>query len=702
MARLLPGQAYPLGAICTSDGINFALFSANATAVELCLFSADGEHEVCRYEMPACSDDIWHGFLPDAKAGQLYGYRVYGPYEPLAGHRFNHHKLLIDPYARALAGELKWTDANYGFIRGHADADLSFDTRDNAQYIPKCVVTPCLAPIPPDSKPTTPMLDTIVYEAHVKGFTKRLTRIKPERRGTYLGLASDVAIRHIKSLGVTAVELLPVQGFVDDHFLIEQNLVNYWGYNTLTFMAPAARYAASDAVEEFRRMTRKLHRAGLEVWLDVVYNHTCEGNELGPTLSFRGIDNASYYRLAKNPRNYLNDSGTGNTLDLTHPRVLQLVMDSLRYWVSVMGVDGFRFDLASILGREDHGFDRGAGFFDAVKQDPTLTPVKLIAEPWDIGPGGYQLGNYPVGWSEWNDQYRDVLRQFWRGDHGMVPKLAKRLLGSSEQFEWQRRGPAASLNFLTAHDGFTLNDLVSYAKKHNQANLEDNRDGHDSNYSANFGVEGDTADAEINVARQRRQRAMLASLFVSHGVPMLLAGDELSHSQEGNNNAYCQDNSLTWIDWREAQSNSQLHEFVIQLIALRRTQPVLRAARHLHGAQVSAVSALPDVSWLNETGEIMQAPDWHDVSRQHVGLLLANTDNNLSAIAADTLLILFNASEKDISYKLNLPGAAHMAFSMLLNSAYPERTQQGPVALTTDNVISNSQSVIVLRCYTPL
>jgi len=699
--QLQPGQAGPLGAQVHADGINFALFSAHAERVQLCLFDADGQREEHRLDLPARTNDVWHGFLPGASEGLVYGYRVHGPYDPSAGHRFNHYKLLIDPYTRRLLGELTWSDANYGFVRGHADADLSFDTRDNAPFVPKCVVVGDQPVWRGDVRPHTPLDRSVIYEAHVKGLTQMMPGISSDRRGTYAALAQKPVTRHLIELGVTAVELLPVQGFIDDHFLVKQKLSNYWGYQSLTFFAPANRYASKDALQEFRSMVRGLHRSGIEVLLDVVYNHTAEGNELGPTLCFRGIDNKSYYRLADDQRYYINDSGTGNTLNISHPNVLQMVMDSLRYWVSVMHVDGFRFDLASILGRESHGFDRGAGFFDAVAQDPVLATVKLIAEPWDIGPGGYQLGQYPAGWSEWNDQYRDTLRRFWAGEHGLLPDVAKKLLGTSELFEWQRRSPTASVNFVTAHDGFTLRDVVSYRDKHNEANGEGNRDGHGSNHSSNHGVEGPTNNPAINQLRSQQQRNMLASLLLSQGLPMLLAGDEVGNSQQGNNNAYCQDNEIAWVDWRARHADRQLYQFVKRLLALRQAQPVLRRPVHLHGRHQSPVTGCADVTWFNPTGQVMTDADWHSPDNQFLALQLAGDATGYPAAEGsiepgDTLLLLFNAHTEGVNFPLQTAELCSSRWQRLIDTSEPDAN-----AVDLEGSVScRPHSLIVARCYT--
>lgn len=703
--KLLPGRHWPLGCTVDPKGVNFALFSAHATAVELCLFDESGRHETQRLELPCKSDDVWHGYLPDAKAGMLYGYRVHGPYDPTGGHRFNHHKLLLDPYAKCWHGSLVWNDANFGYTRGHADKDLSFDTRDSAPYVPKCVVVEAekrkaerhaphlTGPLPVRR---APLADAVIYEAHVKGFTQQLLSIAPKRRGSYRALGSKASLTYLRSLGVTAIELLPVHGFVDDEFLIKKGLVNYWGYQSLNFFLPDARYAATDDVRsEFRDMVRKLHKADIEVLLDVVYNHSAEGNELGPTLSYRGIDNLSYYRLERNPRYYVNDSGTGNTLAIDHPRVTQLVLDSLRFWVEYMQVDGFRFDLASILGREAHGFDRRAGFFDALAQDPVLADCRLIAEPWDIGPGGYQLGQYPARWSEWNDQFRDTVRRFWNSDNDLLNEFSDRLLGSSSLFEWQGREPSASINFVTAHDGFTLRDCVSYAYKHNEANGENNRDGHGTNHSNNNGVEGDTRDQTIIQLRLKQQRNLLCSLFLSQGTPMLLAGDERNRTQRGNNNAYCQDNEINWLDWHENTESRALADFARRLIAFRQAQPVLRRTWHLHGNHFSKSTGLPDVSWLNTTAELMSEADWHRPGGGFVALQLMGdaipTDSVVKPSAS--LLLLFNGSTTDILFPLRSKRLAGDNWYLEIDSAQPDRMMK----FTEVHFHSVAKSVTVFR-----
>ncbi len=545
-----PGEPYPLGATWDGQGVNFALFSENAEGVELCLFDPSGKQEVERIELRERTDRIWHCYLPYCRLGQLYGYRVYGPYDPENGHRFNPNKLLLDPYAKATVGSLDWDYPNFGYTLGVEGEDLAFDERDNAAGMPKCRVVDTAFTWGEDRPPRTPWDETVIYELHVKGFTKRHPNVPEELRGTYAGLASAPAIEHLKRLGVTAVELMPVHSFVDDGHLVEKGLKNYWGYNSIGFFAPDMRYSATGNISEFKTMVKRLHSAGLEVILDVVYNHTAEGNHLGPTLSFRGIDNTAYYRLLPDdPRYYMDFTGTGNTLNMMHPRVLQLIMDSLRYWILEMHVDGFRFDLASALARQLYEVDQLSSFFTIIHQDPVISQAKLIAEPWDVGEGGYQVGNFPVGWAEWNGKYRDAVRSYWKGDGGLVDELAYRLTGSSDLYERGGRRPCASINFVTAHDGFTLRDLVSYDDKHNEANGEDNNDGERYNLSRNYGVEGPTDDLEIKRTRARQRRNIIATLLLSQGVPMILSGDEIGRTQNGNNNAYCQDNEISWLDW---------------------------------------------------------------------------------------------------------------------------------------------------------
>jgi glycogen operon protein len=654
-SRVREGLPYPLGASWDGLGVNFALFSAHASKVELCLFDEYGR-ETERIVLPEYTDEIWHGYLPDARPGQVYGYRVYGAYAPDAGHRFNPNKLLLDPYAKEIVGTLRWHDALFGYTLGHKDADLSFDARDSAPYMLKARVIDPAFTWGNNHYPQTGWDRTVIYEAHVRGFTMQHPALPAAMRGTFAGLAAPEVIDYIKSLGVTAVELLPVHAFVDDRHLVDRGQSNYWGYNSIGFFAPQPRYMSRGKISEFKAMVSHFHHADLEVLLDVVYNHTAEGNELGPTLSLRGIDNLSYYRLAEDRRHYINDTGTGNTLNLNHARVLQLVNDSLRYWATEMRVDGFRFDLATILGREPHGFDQSSGFLDACRQDPVLGQLKLIAEPWDVGPGGYQVGGFPPGWAEWNDRFRDTARAFWRGDEGKLAELATRLTGSADLFNHQGRRPNASVNFVTAHDGFTLNDLVSYTDKHNEANGEDGRDGSDNNLSWNHGVEGATADRAINTLRRKQMRNLLATLILAQGTPMLQAGDEFARSQHGNNNAYCQDNPITWLDWQAAAhpEATELTEFVRHLIALRRKYPLLRRNRFLTGAY-DAEYDIKDVTWLLPSGKELDSNDWAHPEERCMGMRL---DGHAQATGIRrpgtdvTLLLLLNAQPTAIDFAL--------------------------------------------------
>ncbi|WP_207483433.1 glycogen debranching protein GlgX [Arenibaculum pallidiluteum] len=654
-SRVREGLPFPLGATWDGLGVNFAIFSANATKVELCLFDLEGKRELERIELPEYTDEVWHGYLPDARPGTVYAYRVHGPYEPSAGHRFNPNKLLLDPYAKQFVGQLRWNDALFGYRVGSQRNDLSFDKRDSAPAMPKCRVIDPAFTWGRDRPPAIPWERTIFYETHLRGYTMRHPAVPPQLRGTFSGLAQKEVVDYIRALGVTSVELLPIHAFIDDRYLLDKGLKNYWGYNTIGFFAPDPRYLATPFVNEFKEMVAHLHEAGIEVILDVVYNHTAEGNEMGPTLSFKGIDNASYYRLAPDARYYINDTGTGNTLNLSHPRVLQMVTDSLRYWATEMRVDGFRFDLATILGREPHGFDQGGGFLDACRQDPVLSRVKLIAEPWDIGPGGYQVGGFPPGWAEWNDRYRDTVRAYWKGDEGKLPELAARITGSSDFFNRRGRRPWASVNFITAHDGFTLNDLVSYNDKHNEANGEDNRDGHSHNLAWNHGVEGPTDDPEIKTLRERQMRNLLATLFFSQGTPMLLAGDEFARTQQGNNNAYCQDNEIGWVDWEGIDEDGRsLIEFTRRLIALRNAHPLLRRGRWLTGACNDDLG-VKDVAWINPSGQEQTTEQWEDPMARCLGLLMdgrAQPTGIRQKGNEATLLLVVNSYHDVVGFKL--------------------------------------------------
>jgi len=618
-----PGEPFPIGSTWDGEGVNFALFSAHAEKVELCLFDASGRHELQRLELKVRTNDIWHCYLPQARPGMLYGYRVHGPYRPHDGHRFNPHKLLIDPYAKSIAGELLWSDAHFGYRIGDKHEDLSFDRRDDAYGMPKCRVIDAAYDWEDDRPPRIPWQDTVIYELHVRGFTMRHPRVPPELRGTYAGLANVRAIEHLKRLGITTVELMPVHAFADERHLVQQGLRNYWGYNSYAFFAPEPRYSATGHISEFKTMVKALHAAGIEVVLDVVYNHTAEGNHLGPTLSLRGIDNASYYRLVPaNARYYMDFTGCGNSLCTANPCVLELIRDSLRYWVEEMHVDGFRFDLAVALTRGANGVEMSGAFLDDIARDSVLSQVKLIAEPWDLGLGGYQLGGFPHGWAEWSDRYRDTLRAFGKADAETIGEFATRITGSSDLYERSGRKPHASINFVTAHDGFTLHDLVSYDHKHNEANLEGNRDGTDNNRSWNCGAEGRTDDGAINALRRRQKRNFLATLFLSQGVPMLLAGDEMGRTQGGNNNAYCQDNEISWLNWNLQPEDRQLIEFVQRLIKLRRDAPVFRRGEFLQGRPIRA-SGVKDITWLSPDGREMDHDNWRQSHARCLGICLA-------------------------------------------------------------------------------
>ena len=654
--RLREGRPFPLGATWDGLGVNFALFTANATGVELCLFDDAGESELERIKLPEYTDEVWHGYLPEARPGTVYGYRVQGPYEPDAGHRFNPNKLLLDPYALQLVGAFEWNDAVYGYTVGHPDGDLSFDTRDSARYVLKGRVTDPAFTWGRPSRPGVPWGKTIIYELHVRGFTKLHPKLPEAQRGTISGLAHHEVIEYLQRLGITAVELMPVHAFIDERHLVEKGLRNYWGYNTIAFFAPETRYLATNRASEFKEMVNHLHAAGLEVVLDVVYNHTAEGGEAGPTLSFRGIDNANYYRLVpERKRYYINDTGCGNTVNLSHQRVLEMVADSLRYWATEMRVDGFRFDLATILAREPYGFDEGGGFLDACRQDPVLSSVKLIAEPWDVGPGGYQVSHFPPGWAEWNDRYRDTLRSYWRGDEGKLPELATRISGSADMFARRGRRPWASVNFITAHDGFTLNDLVSYNQKHNEANGEGNRDGNPNNLSFNYGVEGPTDDVAIRAVRERQKRNFLGSLLISLGTPMILGGDEFGRTQRGNNNAYCQDNEINWIDWAGITDDGHaLTEFVRSMAALRKRYGLLTRGRFLTGKYDDQLG-VKDVTWLRPEGNEMQVADWNDPSAKCLGMLLDGRAQETGIKRRgheQTLLVVMNAHDGVVPFKL--------------------------------------------------
>jgi glycogen operon protein len=643
------GSPQPLGANWTGRGTNFAVLSANATRVELCLFDAKGRNEVARLDLPSRTGDLWHGFLPARFGGPglLYGYRVHGPYDPGRGHRFNPAKLLVDPCAQAVRGPFQWHGALSGAMRGRDDLA---SPEDSAPYVPRSEVVDGSFDWAKVRSPNVPWRDTVIYELHVKGFTQLHPGVPANLRGKYLGLAQPGVIDYLKRLGVTTVELMPVQAFISEQFLAERGLANYWGYNSLAWFAPEPSYAIDDAVTEFKTMVRALHEAGLEVILDVVFNHTAEGNEHGPTLSLRGLDNALYYRLsAENRAHYVNFSGCGNTINFGHPGVRAMVIDCLRYWATEMRVDGFRFDLAPIVGRDATSFNRAAPFFSALRADPQLAYLKMIAEPWDVGPGGYQLGSFPVGWAEWNDHYRDTVRAFWRGDRPLVGTFVERFAGSSDLFRARGRKPTASVNYVAAHDGFTLHDTVAYAERHNEANLEGNRDGHAHNLSANYGVEGPTADRAVLATRARQSRNLLATVFLSQGVPMLLAGDEFGRTQRGNNNSYCQDNEINWIDWSLAEQNAPMVAFVQRLIDLRRSRLWLRRDTFLKGTLRGADAK--DVTWLHPSGREMTDADWNDSNLRSIAVLL-NGAATRSTSGGD-LLVVFNAN--DAPTQMTLP-----------------------------------------------
>ncbi|HSK86183.1 MAG TPA: glycogen debranching protein GlgX [Rubrobacter sp.] len=669
-----PGHPYPLGATWDGQGVNFALFSENADRVELCIFDPSGKTEIERIELRERTDRIWHCYLPYCQLGQLYGYRVHGPYDPENGHRFNPNKLLLDPYAKATVGPLDWSYPHFGYRLGAEEEDLSYDERDNAAGMPKCRVVDTAFTWGEDRPPRTPWDETVIYELHVKGFTKSHPNIPEDLRGTYAGLASAPAIEHLKRLGVTAVELMPVHSFVDDKHLVDKGLKNYWGYNSIGFFAPDMRYSATGSIGEFKTMVKRLHSAGLEVILDVVYNHTAEGNHLGPTLSFRGIDNAAYYRLVPDdPRYYMDFTGTGNTLNMMHPRVLQLIMDSLRYWILEMHVDGFRFDLASALARQLYEVDQLSSFFTIIHQDPVISQAKLIAEPWDVGEGGYQVGNFPIGWAEWNGKYRDVVRAYWNGDGGLVDELAYRLTGSSDLYEHGGRRPYASINFVTAHDGFTLRDLVSYDEKHNEANGEANGDGENHNLSHNYGVEGPTDDLEIRRIRARQRRNIMATLLLSQGVPMILSGDEMGRTQGGNNNAYCQDNEISWLDWEFSILDRNFLAFVRRMIRLRKEHPAFRRRRFFQGRELRGADA-KDITWLTPAGREMTDEEWNNsfarsLGLQMSGLLEGEYDAQGRPEVDDDFLLLFNADQEEVTFQIP-PFPEEARWEVFMDTAY--------------------------------
>ncbi len=705
--RVWPGKPYPLGASWDGHGVNFALYSEHATRVELCLFdSVAARTEACCIPLRERTDFVWHCYLPDARPGQLYGYRVHGKYEPHQGHRFNAHKVLLDPYAKAIGRDVNWDDSMFGYRCGDPLEDLSFDDRDNAHAAPLAAVIDSRFRWGNDRPPATPWHQTVIYEAHVRGFTMKHPEIPKPLRGTYAGLASKPAIQHLLKLGVTAIELLPVHHKVDDRHLVEAGLSNYWGYNTLSFFAPDTRLAAANSppevLNEFKRMVKRLHQYGIEVILDVVYNHTGEGNRMGPTLCLRGVDNPSYYRLvAGKSRYYMDFTGCGNTLNMQCPKVLQLVMDSLRYWVTEMHVDGFRFDLASALARELYDVDKLGSFFDIIHQDPILSRVKLIAEPWDVGAGGYMVGNFPVGWTEWNGKYRDSVRRFWRGDGDAVSEFGSRLTGSSDLYEHNGRRPYASINFITCHDGFSLHDLVSYNDKHNEANGHGNSDGDNHNLSWNCGAEGPTADANVITLRKRQMRNFVATLLFSQGVPMILSGDEICQSKRGNNNTYCQDNEFNWLDWDLNDDQLEFLRFTRKIITLWRENPVFQRRHFFQGRAIRGKSQ-KDIHWLTPNGQEMSDADWHSSHARCLGVLLNGQmtdeiDDRGRQINGNTMLLLMNARDREVAF--TLPGEDRKSSWLLeVDTARPQPDQRRLMALHAYRLLPRSMAVFRLKC----
>jgi len=706
--RVWPGNSYPLGATWDGKGVNFALFSEYATQVELCFFdTVDAAQPSQCLTMPERTDQVWHAYLPEVLPGQLYGYRVHGPYEPQQGHRFNPSKLVLDPYAKAIGRDVRWADELFAYRMGDPDADRSFDDRDSAAYAPLAVVIDPAFTWGDDRPPRTPWHKTVIYELHVKGFTQRHPAVPERLRGTYAGLASEPVVTHLASLGVTAVELEPVHHFLDDRSLVERGLTNYWGYNTLAYFAPASRYAAAhlpqDAVQQFKMMVAALHAAGIEVILDVVYNHTAEGNQMGPTLSLRGIDNSAYYKLSPDDaRYYMDYTGCGNSLNVRHPRVLQLIMDSLRYWVTEMHVDGFRFDLASTLARALYEVDRLSAFFDIIHQDPILSQVKLIAEPWDVGQGGYQVGNFPVLWSEWNGKYRDTVRRFWKGDGDTLAEFATRLSGSSDLYQGDGRKPYASINFITCHDGLNLHDLVSYNEKHNDANGEQNQDGATDNDSWNGGTEGPTDDPAITALRWQQKRNLITTLLLSQGVPMLLAGDELSHTQQGNNNTYCQDNDLTWLPWELTDDQRAFGAFVRQVLDMRRTQPVFQRRQFFQGRPIYGQD-VQDITWFDPSGQEMSADAWQTGYARCLGVelagdLIGDSDERGEPLWGDSILLLMNAHYEAMPFTIPTRGGGE-PWERLLDTADPSAAAM--VCPAGQPYTLQGRSMVVLRTPAP-
>ena len=699
-----PGKPFPLGATWDGEGINFALFAENATAVDLCLFdSTEDTIETVRITVKERSHHVWHVYVPDILPGQLYGYRVDGPFDPEQGHRFNVNKVLIDPYAKAIAGTIKWHNSLFGYEMGHPDLDASYSHEDSAPYIPKSVVIDPSFDWEGDKSPGYPYYKSIIYETHVKGFTQLHPEIPAEIRGTYSGIAHPATINYLKELGITAIELMPVHHFVNDSILQDKGLTNYWGYNTIGFFAPDVRYSSSGVlggqVDEFKRMVKALHKANIEVILDVVYNHTGEGNQMGPTLSFKGIDNVAYYRLVEDDKRFYFDyTGTGNTLNANLPSVLRLIMDSLRYWILEMHVDGFRFDLASTLARELHEVDRLSSFFDIIHQDPIISQVKLIAEPWDIGEGGYQVGNFPPGWTEWNGKYRDSMRDYWRGEESMLAEFAQRFTGSSDLYYDDYRRPTASINFITAHDGFTLHDLVSYNEKHNEANGENNQDGEDHNRSWNCGTEGSTEDEGINQLRDRQKRNFLTTLFLSQGVPMLVAGDEISRTQGGNNNAYCQDNEISWLNWDNV--DTKLLAFTRRLIHLRKNHPVFRRRRWFQGQPIKGID-LEDIAWFLPDGTQMGGEHWDEDHAKCLAVYLNGRGIRARGpkgeiVIDDSFYVIFNAAHHPMEY--HLPSEKYGAeWIKILDTSEDRADEPGEYYKAGDNITVESRAVVLLK-----
>ena len=695
--KILPGSPYPQGATWDGTGVNFAIYSENATRVELCLFDELGSPTSQTIDLHECTGFVWHCYIPGLSIGQLYGYRIHGPYEPEKGLRFNPAKLVIDPYAKAIAGVVNWDYPIFNYKLGDPAGDLSLCEQDDAAGMPKGVVTASQFDWQNDRSPETPLHDSVIYELHVKGFTKLHPEVPEALRGTYLGLASPPIIEYFKKLGITAVELMPVHDFLDDKHLLDKGLRNYWGYNTTNFFSPAARYCSSgdmgQQIGEFKTMVRELHRANIEVILDVVYNHTSEGSEMGPTLSFRGIDNTTYYRLLpENPRYYMDYTGTGNTLNMRHPQVLKMVMDSLRYWVLDMHVDGFRFDLAAARARELHDVDRLSAFFDVINQDPVLSKVKLIAEPWDVGEGGYQVGRFPALWAEWNGKYRDVARRYWKGDEGQLAELGYRLTGSSDLYKADGRRPSASINFVVAHDGFTLNDLVSYNEKHNEANGEGNKDGANDNHSWNHGVEGPTDDPNIIELREREKRNFLTTLLLSQGVPMICGGDEISRTQKGNNNAYCQDNEISWVDWNLDDRKKALLDFTIGLIALRKSHSNLHRRKFFQDRTISPATAHRrqingleerDIAWYRPDGHEMTEDEWTAGWVRCLGMRLSgktvdDVDRYGEPLRDDTFLLCVNPHHEHIQFYIP-PCSTACNWEVLLDTRRQTQAEPGTI-----------------------